>query len=144
MALVKYNRQPWNNHFPTFNNFFDEFFNDLDQENTSNKFDPQVDIVEHKKHYKIKLALPGFNKEDINIEVKEGYLTIKGERKYEKKEEETKYHRTEIGFGAFTRSFKLPEGVDQEKINAKHENGILTLTVEKAEKDDKTKVINIG
>lgn len=66
-------------------------------------------------------------------------MTLKVERKYKKKEGETKYHRTEIGFGAFTRSFKLPDGVDQEKINAKHENGILTLTIDKAEKDDKKK-----
>ena len=144
MALVKYRKNPWNNNFPTFNNFFDDFFNDFTKENTLDRFDPQVDIIEHKKYYELNLALPGFNKEDINIEIKEGYLTIKGERKYEKKEEEAKYHRTEIGYGTFTRSFHLPEGVDHEEINAKHKNGILQVKVNKIEKNDTTKVINIG
>ncbi|MBL7933314.1 MAG: Hsp20/alpha crystallin family protein [Bacteroidia bacterium] len=106
---------------------------------------PSVNIKEREKEFKIDLAVPGMEKQDFSIEVENGVLTVKGERKEEKKEESDKITRREFHYGTFRRSFSLPENVDTEAINASYKDGILTLTVAKQEdsKLNAKKVISI-
>ena len=92
---------------------------------------PAVDIDEDDKAITIEADLPDMNRKDIKIALENGYLTIRGERKVEKKEEKKKYRRVERSFGAFERSFTLPENVDDKKISADYKNGVLKATLPK-------------
>jgi HSP20 family protein len=93
---------------------------------------PTVDIMENEGSFIIKAELPGVDKDDVKVHVDNGTLTIKGEKKIEKKDE--KRHRVECVYGSFVRSFTLPQDVDIEKIAAGYKNGILSLTIPKLEK----------
>jgi HSP20 family protein len=95
---------------------------------------PVVDIAEDEKHYVIKAELPDVKKEDVHVSVENGVLTITGERKAEREEKGKKYHRVERSYGAFARSFTLPESVETEKVSAAYKDGLLTVTVAKSEK----------
>ncbi|HBQ59411.1 MAG TPA: heat-shock protein Hsp20, partial [Balneolaceae bacterium] len=77
--------------------------------------------------FEIEVALPGMKKDDINIDLDNGRLTISGERTFENEESNKNYHRLESGFGSFSRSFQLPDSIDEESINAKYENGVLDI-----------------
>lgn len=106
-----------------------------------------VNISESEKDFGIDVALPGFAKEDFSINVEKDLLKITAERKVETTEEnaERKYVRQEFGFSKFSRSFHLPESVDTSNINAAYNNGILTLTLPKLEKEvEKVKSIEIS
>ena len=94
---------------------------------------PAVDIFETGDSIVIKAELPGLTKEDINLEVKENTLSIKGEKKFEKDVKEENYHRMERSYGAFRRAFSLPSTVQQDKVRAKFKDGILEVTLPKAE-----------
>ena len=95
-------------------------------------FLPPADIVEHEKEYLVKIDLPEVKKEDVKVLFDEGVLTVKGERRTEKEEKGEKMHRTERFYGAFERSFVLPEDVDPKLIRAESKDGVLTLTLPKA------------
>jgi HSP20 family protein len=98
-------------------------------------FVPRVDIVETDKEYAIHLAVPGMKKEDFKIEVSEGRLVVSGERKFQKEEGDKKtYHRVETQYGAFLRTFLLPEDVKPEGITAEYVDGILKVSLPKDEK----------
>jgi HSP20 family protein len=119
---------------------FDEFFNDsylprfFEFESKSNgSYSPAVNVEETEKEYRIEVAAPGLEKEDLKVSVDDGVLTIKAERKVENEETKDNYIRREFGFTSFSRSFTLPEEIEVEKINAKHKNGVLNLTLPKAE-----------
>jgi HSP20 family protein len=90
---------------------------------------PAVDIEEKEGKYIVKAELPGVKKEDIHVELKDGYLTLKGERHFEHEDKEKNYHRIERFYGTFERSFLLPDGVKQTDIHAKYKDGVLELTV---------------
>lgn len=94
---------------------------------------PRVDIVETDKAFNIKAEIPEVKKEDVKVTVDNGVLTIKGERKQEKEDKSKKFHRIERFFGSFTRSFTLPDNVDENKIDASFKDGMLTLTIPKTE-----------
>ncbi len=94
---------------------------------------PTVDIEENDDAYKIKAEMPGVKKNDMEVNYDNGILTIKGEKSEEKIEDRGKVHRTECSYGSFARSFSLPEGVKEDKINASYKDGILLLTIPKAE-----------
>lgn len=95
---------------------------------------PRVDIAETDNAYLIKAEIPGVNKEDVKITIDDGVLTVSGERKEEKEENNKKLHRVERFYGTFSRSFTLPDNVDETKIDAQFKDGVLTLTVPKTEK----------
>ena len=103
---------------------------------------PRVDIAETDKAFVIKAEIPEVNKEDVKITVDNGILTIRGERKQEKEEEGKKYHRVERYYGSFTRSFTLPDNVDETKVKASFKDGMLNLQIQKAE-EVKPKVIEV-
>ena len=96
------------------------------------EFMPLADIVEHEKEYLIKLDLPEVPKEEVKVLVEEGVLTVKGERKVEKEVKGEKLHRTERFYGAFERSFVLPEDVDPKLIKAESKDGVLTIHMPKS------------
>lgn len=95
---------------------------------------PAVDITESGDAFHITTELPGVSKEDVKVSVQDGVLTIQGERNVESKEEEFKRHRIERLYGHFSRSFTLPEHVDDQNIKASYHDGLLELTLAKQEK----------
>lgn len=103
---------------------------------------PRVDIAETDEAFVIKAEIPEVNKEDVKVTVDNGVLTIQGERKQEKEEKGKKFHRVERYYGSFTRSFTLPDNVDETKIKASFKDGMLNLQIHKSEKV-KPKVIQV-
>lgn len=95
---------------------------------------PRVDIAETDTEFIIKAEIPDVKKEDVKVTVDNGILTIRGERKQEKEEKNKKFHRVERFYGSFTRSFTLPDNVDESKIDASFKDGMLNLIVPKTEK----------
>ena len=103
-------------------------------------FTPAVNEKVDENGYYLEIDLPGVEKEDIEISVNEGILTISGERKLERKEEKENYTRIESFFGRFERSFKLPADADSDNIEAKYENGVLKLFIPKRPKPEGKKI----
>lgn len=88
---------------------------------------PQVDVGATDKEYSITVEVPGINEKDVNIEVVNNTMTIRGEKKQEKEEKDKNYYRVERSYGSFQRVLSLPEDADQEAIKATFKNGILTI-----------------
>lgn len=144
-------REP--NHF--FNRFQEDFnqlvrsmnerwplFNDEESNVVTSEWMPAVDIVEEDNQFVIKADIPGVDPKDIQVSMDNGMLSIKGERKTEKKEKGNGFRRVECSHGMFYRRFSLPESADPEKISAKGKNGVLTITLGKREAA-KPKLISI-
>jgi HSP20 family protein len=104
---------------------------------------PRVDIAETITAFEIKAEIPEVNKEDVKVSVHNGILTIRGERKQEKEESEKKFHRIERNYGSFTRSFTLPDNVDENEIKAVFKDGMLNLQIHKTE-EPKPKAIEVS
>ncbi len=96
-------------------------------------WNPVVDVYDNDENIVIKAELPGIDKKDINIDVKDGVLTLKGERTYDNEVKKDKYYRRERSFGRFERAFQLPADVDPEKISADYKDGILKIDIPKPE-----------
>jgi HSP20 family protein len=94
---------------------------------------PAVDMFEKDDHLVIKAELPGMEKKDINLDLKDGVLTLRGERKHENQVQDENFYRREMSYGKFVRTFSLPSDVDSEKIKAEFQNGLLTIEVPKPE-----------
>lgn len=115
--------------------YWDDFFND----NFFNKYaaadcnynSPAVNIVEDDNEYRIEMAVPGMSKKDFNINLEDDVLTISREQNEEKKEDNLRYMRREFSYSTFKRSFQLPDTVDQEKIKASQESGIISIQLPK-------------
>lgn len=104
------------------------------QTTLSQRFIPAVDLHETKDGYLMSFDLPGINESDIKIEVHDGRLTVHGERRAEHKEErEGGYRRIEKSYGKFERTFTLPPQIDEAKVQARFENGVLEILVPKGE-----------
>ena len=99
----------------------------------SMRFVPTVDLVEAENEYKVTVDLPGLKPEEVNVEFKGGSLWITGERKEEKEEKDKTYHRIERSYGEFRRVLPLPAEVKEEEIEAKFTDGVLKVTIPKAE-----------
>ncbi|MCS6284585.1 MAG: Hsp20/alpha crystallin family protein [Nitrospira sp.] len=95
---------------------------------------PTVDISETDGEYLIKAELPEVKKDDVKVTLEDGILTIQGERRREKDEKTTKYHRVERSYGSFVRSFSLPDQVDENGVKAEYRDGMLNLRIPKSEK----------
>lgn len=103
---------------------------------------PAVDITEQDNEYVVKVELPGVSKDDVKITIESNILTVRGEKKQEKNTKQGNYHRLERSYGSFQRSFTLPSTVKSEGIDAVYKDGILTITVPKAE-EAKPKQIDV-
>ena len=97
----------------------------------SSAWAPAVDIYEDENQLVLSAEVPGIEEKDVEIKIEDSTLIIQGERKMEKETKEENYHRIERAYGSFYRSFALPNYVDQEKIHAEHENGVLKITMPK-------------
>jgi len=98
-----------------------------------NAWAPALDLFEDKESLVLRAEVPGLKKEDIDISLHENTITISGERRNEKKYEGSETSREERVFGRFTRSLQLPKQVDAGKVKASYKDGILTVTLQKAE-----------
>ncbi len=105
----------------------------LSEPPASRPWAPPVDIFETENELVVKADLPDVDQKDIDINVENGTLTLKGERRFEKKTDNQGYHRIERSYGSFVRYFGLPDSVDTEKVRAEYKNGVLTVTLPKKE-----------
>lgn len=92
---------------------------------------PAVNIKEGEKEFEMELALPGFKKEDLKVNVEDGVVTVSSERKEEQRDEKKGYTRREFSYSAFSRSFQLPENTDPDSVKATFADGLLRLQVSK-------------
>ena len=99
----------------------------------TNTWSPAVDVRESEKELRLEVELPGINPEEVEVTADNGVLTIRGDKKTERKEgdEESRYHVVERSYGTFMRSFQLPQGLDESKIEADYNNGILAIHLPK-------------
>jgi HSP20 family protein len=132
-ALIRYETP-----FATLPGLLDEVFNDgmfgwLDRDVTGTRW-PRVDITEEENEYRIRADVPGVDKSSIKVSVENGLLTIRGEKKEEHKEHKKgNYAYFERSFGTFSRSFNLPDHVDEANVKALCKDGVLELTLHKTE-----------
>jgi HSP20 family protein len=106
----------------------------LSDENQVRPWSPAVDILETENDLIFKVDAAGVNLKDIDIQIENGTLTLKGERKFEKDDKVKGYHRIERSYGAFARSFTLPDTVNAENVHADYAQGVLTVTLPKQER----------
>ncbi|PWJ95509.1 heat shock protein Hsp20 [Oceanotoga teriensis] len=138
MAIRLYRNYP---NFGEFDSVFEDLskmFNGMDKM-TKNSY-MNIDLYENEKKAVIEAELPGFQRDEININIENNILNITAQKK-EEKNDSKKYYIKERYFGKVARAFEMPENIDLEKINAKFENGILKITL--AKKDEETKNIKI-
>jgi HSP20 family protein len=134
MALPKYSALAHLGSFPAPIRFFEEALNELMAEPAAGRpWAPPVDILETENELVVKADLPEVKISDISISLENGTLSLKGDRRFEKKEEKGGYHRIERSYGTFARQFTLPDTVDPEKVNASFKDGVLTITLPKKE-----------
>ena len=94
---------------------------------------PAVDIYETENEVVVKAELPEINQKDIDIQIENNTLVLRGERKFEKDTKRENFHRIERAYGSFARSFTLPNTIDQEKIHADYKDGVLKIVMPKRE-----------
>ena len=115
------------------------------EESNLTSWAPAVDIFETEHELVVKADLPDVDAKDLDIRVENNILSIRGERKFEKKVSEDKYLRVERAYGSFSRSFSLANTVNSEAIKADYSNGVLTLTIPKREEAKPKQIkINVG
>ena len=115
------------------NRLFSETFDRSAEEGSLTPWAPDVDIHETEHELVVKADLPGVKPEELDIRVENNILTIRGERKFEKKVNEDNYLRVERSYGSFSRSFSLANSVNTEAIRADYKDGVLTLSIPKRE-----------
>jgi HSP20 family protein len=127
-----------------FDRFFKEAFTPFlgEGELSTRTWAPPVDIYETENDIVVKAELPGIEPKDVDVKVEDNTLYLKGERKFEKETKEDNYHRVERSYGAFARSFSLPNSINTDKVKAEFRDGLLTLTLPKRE-EAKPKTIKI-
>jgi HSP20 family protein len=126
------------------NRLFDTFFGGGPGDGGAmRRWVPAMDLLETDNHLVLRADLPGLDREDVNVEIKDGVLTVSGERKAEREERGKDFYRAERAFGSFSRSLSLPENVDADKISAEFDKGVLEIRIPKPE-ERKPQRIQIG
>ena len=115
------------------NRLFDTFFGGQPANGSIRRWVPPMDLVETDDHLVLKADLPGLDRDDVNIEVKDSVLTVSGERKTEHEERADGFYRVERASGGFSRSMSLPQDVDAERIDASFDKGVLEVRIPKPE-----------
>ena len=142
MALVRWSPVRWDpfGEFSTLQERMNRLFEDLipatrksEEELNTGTFYPSVDIYEGEKDITLKAELPGIDKKDVHVEINDGVITLRGERKIEKENKKENYHRVERSYGIFNRSFTLPTTVDPGKVKANYKDGVLSVTLPRKE-----------
>ena len=115
---------------------FDNLFPEYVFEQELNGMVMPVDIKEYEDKYTVKVELPGIERENIDLDLHKNSLKITAEKKIEKTDEKKKYHKSEFRYGNYCRTLYFPVDVDMEKCDAKLKNGILTIELEKLQKEE--------
>jgi HSP20 family protein len=127
------------------NRLFGDVLDQTREESNLTSWAPAVDIHETEHELIVKADLPGVDPKDLDIRVENNLLTIRGERKFEKKVNEDNYLRVERAYGSFSRSFSLANTVNPEAIKADYQNGVLTLNIPKREEAKPKQIkVNVG
>jgi HSP20 family protein len=141
MAIIKYSPFTDFEPFPGLKSFEDTM-NRLFAEPSARPWMLPVDIAENENELVVKADVPDVRFEDIQVNLENDTLTLKGQRKFEKASEKGGYHRIERSYGSFERSFTVPNTVDAEHVKADYKNGVLTVTLPKKE-SAKPRKINV-
>jgi HSP20 family protein len=134
MPLIKYT--PFHaevEDFPVGVRLFQDSLSRLFSEPASRPWSPAVDIYENENELVLKADVPEVDPKNLGIQIENGTLTLKGERKFEEQNTGKGFHRVERSYGSFVRAFSLPETIDGEKVKADYKNGVLTVTIAKKE-----------
>ena len=127
-----------------FNSFFDAMMFDPRPFEMPQFAGPKMDVADLKDKIEVKVELPGVEKDEVTLTCENGILTVSGKRKQETEEKSKDYYMKEISSGSFSRSVRLPENIDESKIEAEFKNGVLTVMIPKTEiKKDPVKTIPI-
>jgi HSP20 family protein len=137
MAIVRFEKNGDPFDFPV--EFRRRFLQSLFPERDDN-WRPMFDVSETKEDFRVKIEIPGINKDDVNIEIRDNILMVSGERKETKVTDEEELHIKEISYGKFSRSLKLPAKVNSENVTAKSVDGILHITLPKSESEKPKKI----
>lgn len=113
------------------NRVFDAFFGGRRANDASRRWIPAMDLAETDDHLVLKADLPGLDKDDVEIEIKDGVLTVSGERRTEHEDSSNGYHRVERAYGRFSRSLSLPQGIDADQVQADFDKGVLEVRIPK-------------
>lgn len=112
---------------------------------TTATFAPPVDVYEDEHNVTLKIEVPGIEEKDIDVRIENNTLTVHGERKFEKEEKEENYRRVERQYGSFTRTFTLPQTVDQDSVQADYDKGVLKIKLAKREEAKPKQIkVNVG
>lgn len=124
------------------NRVFDRFFDakSTGANGAARRWIPSMDLVESEEELILRADLPGMTRDDVDIEIKDGVLTISGERRAEHQDRAEGFHRVERAFGSFSRSLSLPDGIDAGKVEADFKDGVLEVRVPKPEQSQPTRV----
>jgi HSP20 family protein len=133
--MTPFGREPMGDVF--FDRLYPEWRRDFGEEVT-----PSVDFSEKDGNYYLTAELPGINKDDISITIENGYVTLSGKKEENKEDKGSDYYLKETRYGSFSRSFRLPEKVLEDKVDATYKDGVLTVVIPH-EEDAKTKKIEI-
>ena len=128
MSLIRFNNS---RPLSYLEKFFDDGFLRFDDDWSRGDSTGRVNIQETDKDYSIELSAPGFKKEELNIKINDGVLTLTGEKSGESEDKNENYTRREFSKSSFSRSFRIPEDVDENGYDAKFEDGVLKITVQK-------------
>jgi HSP20 family protein len=134
MPVIKHN--PFNNEtedFPTGLRVFQDSLSRLLSEPTSRPWSPPVDIYETENELVLKADVPEVDPKNVAIQMENGTLTLKGERRFDEQRNGRGFHRIERGYGSFVRAFSLPDTVEPDKVKADYKNGVLTVVLPKKE-----------
>jgi len=119
--------------------FFDRLWPEWRRE-MGEEWSPSINFSEKDGKYYLTADVPGMKKDDISITVQNGYLTVSGKEEETKEKKEANYYARETRYGSFSRSFPLPEEVDESKIEATYRDGVLSVSIEKSEKSNRRKI----
>jgi HSP20 family protein len=133
MPIMKYNPFTEADDFPTGLRVFQDSLSRLLSEPTSRPWSPPVDIYETENELVLKADVPEVDPKQVAIQMENGTLTLKGERRFEEQGNGRGFHRIERGYGSFVRAFSLPDTVDPDKVKADYKSGVLTVTLPKKE-----------
>ncbi|MDZ7343084.1 MAG: Hsp20/alpha crystallin family protein [candidate division KSB1 bacterium] len=138
--LVKWNVAPVPSLFSAFEDAF--LRNWFDGDDRVATYTPKVDVSETKEHFIVRAELPGLKKDEVKLTLENNVLTLSGEKRDERKQDEGNYRWRESRYGKFERSFRLTDGIDRNNITADYKDGVLTITLPKT-KEAQSKEIEI-
>jgi HSP20 family protein len=131
--MIRYNPFPTEGEDPGLRLFQDSLSRLFSEPSASRPWSPAVDIFETDNELVLKADVPDVDPKNVAIQLENGTLTLKGERRFEDQKNGKGFHRIERSYGSFTRAFGLPDTVDGEKVKADYKNGVLTITLPKKE-----------